>query len=44
MSKMSQPEENFKPSGTIAFVILLLLLTGLIWYAIYFLEVQRHIQ
>jgi hypothetical protein len=34
---------EFKPTGTIAFVILLLLFTALVWFSIYNLQLERHI-
>ncbi|MDR3711190.1 MAG: hypothetical protein P4L51_00115 [Puia sp.] len=43
MQNTSDPED-FKPRGTIAFVILLLLLTGAVWYSIYALQLERHIK
>jgi hypothetical protein len=36
-------ETEFKPTGTIAFVILLLVLTALVWFSIYNLQLERHI-
>ncbi|WP_165813839.1 hypothetical protein [Terrimonas sp.] len=35
-------ERHFKPTGTIAFLILLLLLTVVIWFSVYNLQVERH--
>ena len=34
---------DFKPVGTIAFVILLLAFTALVWFSIYNLQLERHI-
>ncbi|WP_414017914.1 cytochrome c oxidase subunit 2A [Chitinophaga sancti] len=38
----SDIEKNFKPRGTIAFIILLLLLTVLVWFSVYNLQLERH--
>lgn len=35
-------EKSFKPTGTIAFLVLLLLLTMIIWFSVYNLQVERH--
>ncbi|WP_426667882.1 cytochrome c oxidase subunit 2A [Mucilaginibacter sp. McL0603] len=35
-------ETEFKPTGTIAFVILLLAFTALVWVSIYNLQLDRH--
>jgi hypothetical protein len=34
---------DFKPVGTIAFVVLLLAFTALVWFSIYNLQLERHI-
>jgi hypothetical protein len=44
MEDTSHSEDDFKPTGTMAFVILLLLLMGLIWYGIYYIQLERHIK
>ena len=33
---------DFKPVGTIAFVVLLLAFTALVWFSIYNLQLERH--
>lgn len=35
-------EETFKPNGTIAFIILLLLLAVAVWFSVYNLQIDRH--
>jgi len=32
---------NFKPRGTIAFIVLLLILAVIIWFSVYNLQVER---
>ena len=34
---------DFKPTGTIAFIILLLAFTALVWFGIYNIQLERHI-
>ena len=34
---------DFKPTGTIAFIILLLAFTALVWFGIYSIQLDRHI-
>lgn len=34
-------EENFKPTGTIAFIVLLLLLTAMVWFSVYNLQIEK---
>jgi len=34
-------DEKFKPKGALAFFALLLLLTGVIWYGIYYIQLTR---
>lgn len=38
----SEIEKNFKPKGTIAFIMLLLLLAAIIWFSVYNLQIERH--
>jgi hypothetical protein len=38
----SQNEEKFIPKGAMAFLILLLILCGIIWFGIYFLMLGRN--
>jgi len=44
MEKDSQAEieKNFKPIGTIAFLILLLILAAMVWFSVYNLQIERH--
>lgn len=44
MKNTTEFDKNYKPVGTVAFVILLLLLTGAVWYSIYALQLERHIK
>lgn len=39
--KIVEIEENFKPYGTIAFIIVLLVLAGIIWFSVYNIQVER---
>ncbi|HEU0111096.1 MAG TPA: cytochrome c oxidase subunit 2A [Flavisolibacter sp.] len=43
VSKMTEAEfdRSFKPTGAIAFFIVLIILGAIIWYGIYFLMLQR---
>ena len=34
---------DFKPTGTIAFIVLLLAFTALVWFSIYNIQLERHI-
>lgn len=44
---MEKPEnserenEEFKPYGTIAFMVVLLFLTALVWFSVYFIQIDR---
>ncbi len=38
----SEIEKNFKPKGTIAFIVLLLLLAAIIWFSVYNLQIELH--
>ncbi len=40
--KQSEIEKDFKPIGTIIFLILLLILAAAIWFSVYNLQVERH--
>ncbi|WP_262710298.1 hypothetical protein [Mucilaginibacter psychrotolerans] len=42
MNKNTDFDKDFKPFGTIAFVVILLALTALAWFSIYFLQLDRH--
>lgn len=35
--------EDFKPKGTIVFMLLLLVLTVVIWLGVYNLQIERHL-
>jgi hypothetical protein len=35
-------DKSFKPVGTIAFIIVLLVFTALVWFSIYNLQITRH--
>ncbi len=41
--QLSQHDENFKPIGAIVFFLLLIVLSALIWFSIYNIQVERHI-
>lgn len=45
MSKMepSDVEKNFKPKGTIAFLVLLLILTAMVFFSVYNLQIERNV-
>jgi hypothetical protein len=34
--------EHFTPKGTMAFMILLLLLTAAVWFSVYNIQLERH--
>jgi uncharacterized iron-regulated membrane protein len=34
-------DEHFKPYGTIAFMVLLLILTALVWFSVYYIQIDR---
>ncbi len=38
----SEIEKNFKPKGTIAFIVLLLILAAMVWFSVYNLQIERH--
>ncbi|MVT43552.1 cytochrome c oxidase subunit 2A [Chitinophaga oryziterrae] len=38
----SDIERDFKPKGTIVFIILLLMFTVLLWFSVYNLQLERH--
>ena len=42
MKENHTPEEKFVPYGAIAFTILLVILTVVIWYGIFSLQLDRH--
>jgi len=33
--------EHFKPYGTIAFMVVLLILTALVWFSVYYIQIDR---
>ena len=35
-------EKEFKPIGTMVFIVLLLFLTALVWFSVYNLQIERH--
>ncbi|WP_255478200.1 hypothetical protein [Rhizosphaericola mali] len=35
-------DENFRPKGAIVFFLLLLLLSALVWFGIYNIQLERH--
>jgi len=35
-------EKEFKPKGTIVFMLLLLALTAAVWFSVYNLQIERH--
>lgn len=41
LSTQQQFDKDFKPKGAIAFFVLLIMLSLAVWYAIYFLMLQR---
>ncbi len=34
-------KEDFKPYGTIVFMTLLFILTGLVWFSVYYIQIDR---
>ena len=34
-------DEHFKPYGTIAFMVLLMILTALVWLSVYYVQIER---
>jgi len=34
-------EEHFKPLGTITFMVVLLFLTALVWFSVYYIQIDR---
>ncbi len=34
-------DEHFKPTGTIAFMVVLLILTALVWFSVYYIQIDR---
>ena len=34
-------DEDFKPYGTIAFMVLLMILTALVWLSVYYVQIER---
>jgi hypothetical protein len=40
--EIKNDEEHFVPVGTIVFITLLLILTAVIWLALYNLQLERH--
>ncbi|HEY2580645.1 MAG TPA: hypothetical protein VGI43_02510 [Mucilaginibacter sp.] len=42
MEKNTPPEEKFVPYGAIAFTVLLVILTVILWFMIYNLQLDRH--
>lgn len=43
MQDSNKHSEEFKPTGTIAFLIALLLLSAIIWFSVYNLQIERHL-
>lgn len=37
-----KPETEFKPYGTIAFIVILIILAILVWFSVYNLQLERH--
>ena len=41
MDTKNTNDEHFKPYGTIAFMVLLLILTALVWFSVYYIQIDR---
>jgi hypothetical protein len=40
-NKDNHTDDNFKPYGTIAFMVLLLILTAIVWFSVYKIQIDR---
>jgi len=41
MNTKNTDDEHFKPYGTIAFMVVLLVLTALVWFSVYNIQIDR---
>jgi hypothetical protein len=41
-NRKNDGQQSFRPYGTIAFMILLLMLTAIVWFSVYYIQVDRH--
>ncbi|CDT01615.1 cytochrome c oxidase subunit 2A [Sphingobacterium sp. PCS056] len=41
MDTKSTNDEQFKPYGTIAFMVVLFILTALVWFSVYYIQIDR---
>jgi len=41
MDNKNTNDGHFKPYGTIAFMVLLMILTALVWFSVYYVQIER---